>query len=336
MQRKIGVAIGEPWPSFNDIYADFAEHYQTRFFQRRVFPLPVFNARINRYLFHHDLQSFMQANEVVFFEWASELLVVASHLPKSCAIVTRLHRFELYQWADQVNWDAVDKVILVSQAKKEEFAQRFPEHARKTVVVYSAVDLNKFQPHPRPFHGNIGILGSLIPRKRVYELILTFYELLQLRNDLHLHIGGELNIRNSDYYLALIELVKNLNLQDQVTFYGQVKDPHNWLKNIDVFLSNSYSEGLQATPIEAMASGCYCLSHHWVGADELLPPEYLYYTDSQLKEKLLNYFDLPEATKDQHRARMRVIACEKFDVNLIKSQIRSVIEGVVAKDEPGK
>jgi hypothetical protein len=38
--------------------------------------------------------------------------------------------------------------------------------------------------------------------------------------------------------------------------------------------------------MEAVASGCYCLSHDWDGADELLPAENLYLTDSQLRQSV--------------------------------------------------
>ena len=62
------------------------------------------------------------------------------------AIVTRLHSYELYAWAPEVNWDHVDKVILVSQAMKGKFDDLYPAHAHKTEVVYSASSIEKFKP----------------------------------------------------------------------------------------------------------------------------------------------------------------------------------------------
>ena len=142
-----------------------------------------FHTRINNALLRNDMQSFLAANDVVFFEWASELLALASHLPKRCPIVTRLHRYELYQWADRINWDAVDRIILVSEAKRREFVARFPQQAQKIAVIPVGVDLQKFGYCDRAFDAgagsNIGILCHLAPRKRVYELILAFSELAQ-------------------------------------------------------------------------------------------------------------------------------------------------------------
>jgi glycosyltransferase involved in cell wall biosynthesis len=324
---RVGIAIEETWSFLHEIAEDLGQHHQTSLFKRRTFGLPVFNARVNRYLFQHDLTQFMACNDVVFFEWASGLLAEATRLPKKCGIVTRLHRYELYEWVDRINWNAVDKIILVSYAKKQEFLQRFPDQAAKVEVIYEAVDPHKFQVKPRKFNGDIGILCHLTPRKRVYELILAFADLLEQRPDLHLHIGGGPDVTFMDYYIALHDLVKALNLNDKVTFYGNVKEPWQWYEKVDLFISNAYSEGLQVAPMEAMACGCYCLAHRWFGADELLPESHLYFTDRQLQEKILAYCALNDAAREAERTRMRSVICEKFDVHQTKVQVRKVIEG---------
>ena len=174
---RLGIAIEETWDFFNEIYADLREHYQTSLLTARSFSLPVFHTRVNRLVFQHDLRQFMRRNDVVFFEWASRLLAEASRQPKRCGIVTRLHRYELYTWADRIHWDVVDKVILVSRAMQAEFSSRFPDQASKTVVVSPSTSLTRFYPVAKEFSGDIGILCHLTPRKRVYELILTLAEI---------------------------------------------------------------------------------------------------------------------------------------------------------------
>jgi glycosyltransferase involved in cell wall biosynthesis len=322
---KLGVVIEETWDFFHEIYADFETRYETRLFTRRQLKSGPFHTRINNALLRTDMQYFLSANDAVFFEWSSELLALASDLPKRCAIVTRLHRYELYQWADRVNWDAVDRIILVSEAKRQEFVARFPEQAHKIAVITEAVDLRKFKFKPKPFRGNIGILCHLTPRKRVYETILAFSELAAQDARLHLHIGGSAGPAFRDYEEALRFLVRQLQLEARITFYGNIKDPWNWYPKIDVFVSNSFSEGLQVAPIEAMAMGCYVLSHHWHGADELVPAENLFLTDRQLQEKLLRYFALPEADKKQAVAALRSRACERFDLATKIPQINRLI-----------
>ncbi|HIP72216.1 MAG TPA: glycosyltransferase [Anaerolineae bacterium] len=328
---QLGIAIEDTWQFLHEIYEDLAAHHQVTVFKRRQIGLPIFNARINHRLFRRDFQAFLRAQDVVFFEWASGLLAAASHLPKTCGIVTRLHRYELYQWADKINWDAVDKIILVSEAKRAEFARRFPAQADKIEVVYEAADLTKFQFNPKPFRGDIGILCHLRPRKRVYELILAFYDLVGERPSLHLHIGGGGAAGFHEYPIALRRLVEKLNLQDNVTFYGNVDNPAEWYKQIDVFVSNGYSEGLQVSLIEAMASGCYAISHRWDGVEELLPDEALYYTEEQMQTVLRRYFELPEGDKQQAIANFRQIVERQCDVFQTRTQIRQIIEGVAAR-----
>jgi glycosyltransferase involved in cell wall biosynthesis len=325
---RLGVVVGETWDFFNEVYADLSAHHHTSLYEKPApIRLPVLSDRLNRYRFHRDLSGFLKCHDVVFFEWASEMLAAATALPKMCKIVTRLHRFEMYEWASRVNWDQVDRVILVSHAKLDEFSAAYPRHAHKATVIPEAVSVDRFQPaSKRDFRGNIGILCHLKPRKRVYELVLTFRELISEGYDLHLHIGGGRTRAFGDYYEAVVRIVNELGLQDRVTFYGHVSRPEEWYPLIDVFVSNGYSEGLQVAPLEAMASGCYCLSHHWAGADELFSPENLFYTNSELKERLVNYVTASSAEKAAASERLRRLVTERFNVDLTKVQIRRVVE----------
>jgi glycosyltransferase involved in cell wall biosynthesis len=236
----------------------------------------------------------------------------------------------MYQWADKINWDAVDRVIVVSQAKLHEFTELFPQHAHKALVIPEAVSVTRFTPADKPYRGDIGILCHLKPRKRVYELVLAFAELLDQRSDFHLHIGGGRAAAFGDYHDAVVQLVERLGLRDKVTFYGHVSTPETWYPLIDVFISNGYSEGLQVSPMEAMAAGRYCLSHRWDGADELLPAGNLYDTNTQLRNLLVQYADLTPADRQRTQACMRSRVCDKFNVDVTKVQIRGVIEEVAA------
>jgi glycosyltransferase involved in cell wall biosynthesis len=325
---KLGVVNEETWDFLQEIYNHVSSYYETSLLQRREVRLPFFYTRFNRYLLHQDLIKFMRNQDVVFFEFASELLMIATHLPKACGIVTRLHRYEMYKWVNLINWDAVDIIILVSQAKQQEFLGRFPDQHSKTVVIPVGVSLEKFKLAEKEFQGDIGILCHLTPRKRVYDLLLTFFDLLKRKDDFHLHIGGDDHPAHEDYSESLHTLVHDLGIGDKVTFYGFVEEPWNWYPKIDIFISNSYSEGLQVAPMEAMANGCYPLVHRWRGADELVPEENLYFTNQDLISKILKYRDMPEDEKKLARQQIRAIACEKFDIEQTKASIRGIIEEV--------
>lgn len=327
---KIGIAIEETWAFFQEVYDDLAEHHEVSLYEPKTRKTPIFQERVDRYFARREFSEFLKKNDVVFFEWSSRLLAEASKLPRTCGLVTRLHRYEMYHWFDQIRWDMVDKVILVSEAKKREFTERLPDQAKKIVVIPEAISLKRFQLKLKPFEGNIGTLCHLTPRKRVYELILAFYELTQRRPGFYLHIGGGEHPRFRDYYRSLRSLVRALNLEDRVIFYGSVSDPAAWYSKIDLFVSNSYSEGLQLSPMEAIASGCYCLSHYWEGADELLPAENLFYSEREFIQQVEAYCDLPEEEKQKKICTLQERVTSHFNVDKTKLRIREVVEAVGA------
>ena len=330
--NKLGIFVGEDnWTFFSKIYNDLALHYQTEIFTRKTYNLPLFYGRLNRWALRDGLRAMMRRNDVCFFEWAGELLMIASHLPKHCPLVTRLHSFELYEWAPKINWDAVDKIILVSQAMRDKFIDCFPECAHKTEVIYNGISMQEFTPPAhRNFHFNLGMLCNIAPIKRIYEVILLVSSMREEGHDAHLHIAGK-PAGELRYSIALQRLVEKLELYDSITFYDHIDNTPDWLKNIDIFISNSYWEGQQVALIEAMASGCYCLSHFWDGADEILPSENLYVTEAELQQKIISYSKKPEAEKQSCQAQMRYLACEKFDIERTKIEIRKVINSAVEK-----
>jgi glycosyltransferase involved in cell wall biosynthesis len=310
---------------FKEISADLVARYPTEIYRKKTYNTPLLYGRLNRWAFRNGIASMLRRNDVCFFEWASEYLMVASHEPKHCAIVTRLHSFELFDWAPRINWDAVDRVILVRQAMQEKFSSLYPDQARKTVVIYNGRSLDRFKPSDRrEFSFNLGMLGHIAPIKRVYEVILMLDDLVKQGYQAHLHIAGEpIDLR---YTAAVYRLVDKLSLKERVTFYGYVTDTPAWLQKIDILISNSYWEGQQVALLEAIASGCYCLAHFWDGVDEMLPQENLYITGTELQQKVIAYSELPEGEKQRRQADLRRIACERFDIEKTKAGIRQVIE----------
>ena len=298
---NLGVAINDTWSFFNEIYDFFKSRHNTSLFKPIIKNFPVLRNRFNQYQYQQQLKKFLSFNDVVFFEWSAELLAHATALPKKCAIVTRLHRYELYQWAHLIDWAKVDKIILVSKEKENEILNSYPVLKNRTVIIPEAVNLKKFKFNSQPFRKQLGILCHISPRKRVYELILAFAEQKFPEDGYKLHIGGGLHPKFPDYYYATKQLVKKLGLQENIIFYDHVSDPVKWYENIDIFLSNSYSEGLQVSPMEAMASGCYCLSYFWGGADELLPQENLFITNIEMADKIRSYAELNENEQENRK-----------------------------------
>jgi glycosyltransferase involved in cell wall biosynthesis len=286
----------------------------------------VFRERLDRRRLDRDLRAFLGRHDVVFFEWSSGLLAHATRLPKTCSIVTRLHRYELYDWADRVAWEAVDGIILVSEAKRRDFVKRFPAQAAKTEVLPVGVSLDRFPLRLPRLSGTVGTLCHLTPRKRVYDLVLAFVQMLDAVPSLTLRIGGDRESHHEDYHEAIRSLVERLGLQAKVTLDGAVTDTPEWYAAVDVFISHSYSEGLQVAPMEAMASGCYAVAHAWNGAEELVTPAGVYVTDTELAGKVAAFYQLPAAEQDALRRRMRSLVASRFDADKVHARIGDFID----------
>jgi len=323
---RLGIVNQETWDFLHELHAHLAAVHGTSVFEPPAPPrAPFMRERIARYQMDRALRAFLRQNDVVFFEWASGLLAQATRLPKTCAIVTRLHRYELYAWADRINWDVVDHVILVSEAKRRAFVARFPAHAGKTHVVPVGIPLARFPMVDRAFLGAIGTLCHLTPRKRVYDLILAFADLLKSVPALQLRVAGDVEPAYLDYYEALQRLVRQLGIEAHVRFDGAITEPSKWYPLIDIFVSHSYSEGLQVAPMEAMATGCHTLSHAWDGADELVPPECLYLSDAELVLKVEAFCNASPAERAEQRRRMRALAEDRFDSRKTCKRIGEII-----------
>lgn len=327
---RVGVVNLETWAFFKEIHAELENRHTVEIFQPEKKHYPILSERINRLRYRQYCDRFFSTNRVVFFEWAAEVLASASHGPKTCGVVTRMHRYEMYQYAEQINWDWVDRVILVSYAKQQEFVERFPDYADRSVMIPEGVQLDRFVSRPHNFTGQIGTMSYLTPRKRVYELILAFYEVLKKEPGFRLHIGGAEHELHLDYLRAMHTLVRQLGIEDRVIFYGRVTDQEAWYENIDLFVSNSYSEGLQVSPMEAIASGRYCISHHWEGADQLLPADALFTTQAELVERILAYADLSEARRRELLAGQQALVRQNFDMEKIKMLICDQVDQVGA------
>jgi len=329
--RKLGVFVGEKgkWGFFREIFDDLCRHYQTQVFREKTYQVPLLYGRLNRWAYTHGIRSTLRHSDLAFFEWASELLVEATRMPRHCPIVTRLHSYEITFWASKINWDRVDRVILVSRAMQRKFADLFPDHASKATVVYNGVSLDRFRrPANRDFKLNLGMLCSIHPIKRVYEIVIMVYKLKQRGLRPHLYVAGGKweNGYFDDYYVAIQRAIEKLDLRDDVTLHDHVADPSGWLSEIDIFISNSYWEGQQVALLEAMAAGCHCLSHFWDGAEEVLPAENIFITEDELLEKILAYCCLSEAQRRQRQSGLEAIARERFDAERQKAQIRGILE----------
>lgn len=125
---------------------------------------------------------------------------------------------------------------------------------KKIKVIINGIDVNRFLFSFNQIPGNtclrLGIIARLAPVKDIATLIRAMAIVHQHNPNLLLSIVGDGPER---YFLE--SLVSELGLAQVVSFLGFRRDIPSVLKEIDIFVLSSLSEGTSITLLEAMASG---------------------------------------------------------------------------------
>ncbi len=173
------------------------------------------------------------------------------------------------------------------------------------------------------------MLARVTPIKRIYEAILILYELHCQGHPFTLLIGGSQDdMQERRYIWAMQELVMQLELEKDIIFLGHIQEPVQFYREIDIFLSNSFWEGQQRALLEAMASGCYCLSHCWGGVEEILPSSQIFKTNREAIEKLIAYARLPESGRHAKQVDMRNIIKKRFGQQRMISEVLTLFDEI--------
>ncbi|MBT8763334.1 glycosyltransferase [Desulfohalobiaceae bacterium Ax17] len=127
------------------------------------------------------------------------------------------------------------------------------------------------EPSPEPpnkVHRPLQFISTsqLNPDKGHKDVLYAFSRLKKRGYDFHYHIVGTGKIENE-----LKQLAQTLGLQDRITWHGFQKDVRKLLRQTDIFLLPSYSEGLPNSLLEAMAERLVPIARDVGGVKEVWP-----------------------------------------------------------------
>jgi len=158
----------------------------------------------------------------------------------------------------------MDCLVSVSQTGANEFREiGFPE--TQIVCIPNGVSI---LPEGKATYGpvlNVLTTTRLSKEKGIDVLLRAWANIIQLQKSLKLLILG-----NGPLEDELKGLSKSLGLTGSVDFTGRVNNVFEYLKDADLFVLPSRSEGLSNALLEAMGYGIPCIATHVGGNAEVL------------------------------------------------------------------
>jgi tetratricopeptide (TPR) repeat protein len=254
-------------------------------FIKQRFQVRIFDGRTER-----ELYELMRWSDISWFEWCTDLAVLASKLPKVCKNIIRLHRYEAYeQWPRQVHWPNIDVLITVGNSFVKDALLRSVPHLENQISVAAipnGVNLEKFPFTDRNRGKNIAFVANLRMVKNPAFILQCMQKLHYIDPCYRLFFAGAFQDGALEQYLKY--MVNALDLRDVVFFDGWQEDIRAWLNDKHYIVSTSIIESQGMGILEAMACGLKPVIHNFPGADELFPSEFLFNISEEFCRQILS------------------------------------------------
>ncbi len=142
-----------------------------------------------------------------------------------------------------------------------------------TQYIQNGVDLSEVDVHlsqkveksKRPPIKSIGFIGQMVPRKQIKDILEVFDSLWQKDNNIELLLLGDGSVRSDLEIFA-----SNLASKEDIKFLGFRNDRLEILRELDLFVMTSSSEGIPRCLMEAMAMEIPVAAYDIPGIDQLV------------------------------------------------------------------
>lgn len=223
--------------------------------------------------------------EIIHFHGAKASLVGRlACLGLNLKVVTTIHNFPEYKRMNKIKKqfylslnrylnNRTDAIITVSNALKKFIVDEENIDPKKVNVIYNCVDLSTYQANPsldlrKEYNLEsdtllIGCISRLIPSKGVQDLIKAL-EILKGRVKVFAFVAGD-----GPHLNYLQDMAKEAKLEN-IQFLGYRNDIKDFLRNIDIFVLPSHSEGFGVSVAEAMALGVPVIATNVGGIPEII------------------------------------------------------------------
>ncbi|MEH7457962.1 glycosyltransferase, partial [Bacillus sp. JJ1127] len=214
-------------------------------------------------------------------------------------------------------------IITVSEFEKNNLIS-FQVAEEKIKTIYNGVDIEKFLFRQKKKESiyKIGILARLSKEKN-HQLFIKIAAVLKTKRDIMFYIAGDGPEKE-----FIEKEIENYNLQKSVKMLGNISEPYEFIRNMDVLLLLSFREVFPMVVIEAMATGTPVVSIKVGGVDEaimdgesgVLISKYCEYEFADALEKLQNNNQMINNMRES--AREKVV--KYFSLNKMIEETREV------------
>jgi glycosyltransferase involved in cell wall biosynthesis len=174
------------------------------------------------------------------------------------------------EWSRRL-YGRFDRIVACSEGTRRAFLGCLPEYADKTLTIrncndYAAIRTLAGEGEPVAkgvFH--VVTVARLSEEKGIERALRAVSFVKEQGHLVHYHIVGDGKRRE-----ALERLCEQLGLTDELTFYGNRRNPYPYIKSADLFLLTSYHEAAPMVLDEAACLGVPVLTTKTTSTDEMV------------------------------------------------------------------
>jgi glycosyltransferase involved in cell wall biosynthesis len=174
----------------------------------------------------------------------------------------------VYNFLEQRMWKKIDFAIFNSELSRKRALDKNLIDINKTDIIHPGVDIqNIYNDNPEDYF--LYVARFALP-KRQHILVKVFAKFVKKYPEYKLYLVG--GIENNKYYLKILKLIKEYNLQNNIKIFTNVSDEklrELYAKSLAcVYIP--YMEDYGIVPFEAMSAGKYLINVYPAGSHELL------------------------------------------------------------------
>ncbi|WP_075780469.1 glycosyltransferase [Marinitoga sp. 1137] len=266
-----------------------------------------------------EIYSAIDWGDIIWFEWANEVAIIGSNYSQTQIkpVILRLHSYEaLSYYPTKINWNNIDKLILVAEHIRDIIKMYMPdiENMVDIEIIPNGIDIETINFKKRQKGFNIAWVAHISHKKNPPMMLQIIKKLVEKDNRYKLHIAGD--FQDMRYEIYLKHMVKEMNLENNVIFYGWVDDMDEWWEDKNYLLSTSVHEGHPYNIMEGMARGLKPVIHNYYGSKKQWPENLIFNTVDEAVNLILNADYNPE----EYRRFVEKLSL-KNQISLIKKNV---------------